>query len=96
MSSTGIACSPSTATHRRTFSTPTRICSIFRRAAEEGVSAGRLQFVNLPSALGLHLLGYPAVVTDALVELAAPAMHLSLRTRTVVHLVLRAVPGLEV
>ena len=44
-----------------------RICSIFRRAAEEGVSAGEIA-VREPAerALGLHLLGYPAVVTDAL------------------------------
>jgi len=44
-----------------------RICSIFRRAAEEGVSAGEIA-VREPAerALGLHLLGYPAVVADAL------------------------------
>ncbi len=49
-----------------------RICSIFRRAAEEQVSVGDM-FVEEPAerALGLQLLAYPAAFADA-IESNAP------------------------
>ena len=44
MSSTGIACSPSTATHRRTFSTPTPFAPFSVEQPKKVCRQGRLQF----------------------------------------------------